>query len=103
MISTMATAVPTALERAEALAPLLRALAEPRRLTILLLLADEARTVKELQEATGLGQPLVSHHLKALREQGLVRMEPRGRSNVYELCCDALADPVRVIGELVPS
>jgi DNA-binding transcriptional ArsR family regulator len=96
----MTTAAPTALERAEALAPLLRALAEPRRLAILLLLADEARTVKELQEATGLGQPLVSHHLKALREQGLVRMEPRGRSNVYELCCDALADPVRVIGEL---
>jgi DNA-binding transcriptional ArsR family regulator len=96
----MATTTDDALARAEALAPLLRALAEPRRLALVLLLAEEARTVKELQEATGLGQTLVSHHLKTLRDQGLVRMEPRGRSNVYELCCDALADPVRVIGAL---
>ena len=92
-----------ALARAEALAPLLRALAEPRRLALLLLLAEGPRSVKQLQEATGLGQTLVSHHLKALREQGLVRMEAHGRSNVYELCCDALSDPVRVIGELVPG
>ena len=99
----MAIEARDAVARAEALAPLLRALAEPRRLALLLLLADGPRTVKELQEATGLGQPLVSHHLKALREQGLVRVEPRGRSNVYELCCDALSDPVRVIGELVPG
>ena len=99
----MTTVTQDAVARAEALAPLLRALAEPRRLALVLLLADEARTVKQLQEATGLGQPLVSHHLKALREQGLVRSEPRGRSNVYELCCDALVDPVRVIGALATA
>ena len=99
----MPTTANDVLARAEALAPLLRALAEPRRLALLLLLADAPRSVKELQAATGLGQTLVSHHLKALREQGLVRMEPHGRSNVYELCCDALSDPVRAISELLPD
>lgn len=88
------------LERARSLAPLLKALADERRLAILLLLADRPLTVKELQEATGTGQTLVSHHLRALRERGLVTATPEGRSNRYSLCCEALADPIRTLDGL---
>ena len=42
----------------------------------------------------GLGQTLVSHHLKSLRDNGLVVATPVGRSNVYSLCCDAIAQPI---------
>lgn len=43
-------------ERAQMLAPKLRALADETRLTLILLIAQRPRTVKELQEATGLSQ-----------------------------------------------
>ena len=92
---------PSALARASALAPLLKALSDEHRLALVMLLADAPRTVRELQDATGLRQTLVSHHLKALRERGLVSVTPDGRSNRYELCCDALAGPVRSLSGLV--
>nr|MDT0659399.1 metalloregulator ArsR/SmtB family transcription factor [Micromonospora sp. DSM 115978] len=85
---------------ARLLAPKLRALGDENRLTLLLLIAEEPRTVKELQAATGLSQALVSHHLGLLREQALVAAAPEGRSNRYNLCCAALAEPVRLLVSL---
>jgi DNA-binding transcriptional ArsR family regulator len=101
----MLRAVPTAAVRsasktAAGLAPRLKALGDVHRLTIVLLLADRPMTVKELTDELGLGQTLVSHHLGILRRAGLVESEPRGRSNVYALCCEALGDPVRTIAAL---
>jgi DNA-binding transcriptional ArsR family regulator len=82
---------------AQVLAPKLRALADETRLTLLLLIAERPRTVKELQEATGIGQTLVSHHLTPLREQNLVVAVAEGRSNRYTLCCSELAEPIRLL------
>lgn len=87
-------------DRARLLAPKLKALADETRLTIMLLLAERPRTVRELQEAMGLGQTVVSHHLTPLREQDLVSVTPRGRTNVYSLCCEQLGDPVRLLATL---
>lgn len=87
-------------DRAAVLAPKLRAMADETRLTLLLLIAEHPRNVKELQEATGLAQTLVSHHLTPLREQGLVAVVPHGRSNLYTLCCPALAEPVRILASM---
>ena len=95
--------VTQALQAAAQIAPRLKALADVHRLTIVLLLGDHAMTVKDLQEAIGLIQTLVSHHLGILRRAGLVRAEPRGRSNVYELCREAAADPVRTLSALVET
>lgn len=47
-----------------------------------------------------MGQPLVSRHLALLREQDLVNLTPKGRSNVYSLCCEALAGPVKLLATL---
>ncbi|MBD3934441.1 winged helix-turn-helix transcriptional regulator [Streptomyces chumphonensis] len=87
-------------DRARLLAPLLKVLADENRLTITLLLAEHSRTVKELQQATGLSQTLVSHHLATLRDQQLVTSAPRGRANVYTLCCEQLGTPVRWLASL---
>lgn len=87
-------------ERARRLVPKLRALADESRVVLALLLAERPRTVKELQEATGLGQTLISHHLRLLREQALVKVIPRGRSNVYALCCEEFGTPVRWLASL---
>lgn len=64
---------------------------------ILFTIADHESTVTELVTTTGLGQTLVSHHLKSLRENGLVAATPVGRSNVYALCCDAIAEPIALL------
>lgn len=85
---------------ARLLAPKLKALADETRLHLMLLLAARPRIVRELQEETGLGQTLVSHHLAMLKDQGLVAVTAQGRSNIYSLCCDQLADPVRVLASL---
>ncbi|GAA4655961.1 hypothetical protein GCM10023347_00200 [Streptomyces chumphonensis] len=89
-------------ERGQALslAPILRAIADENRLLLIMLLGQRTRTVKELQEATGLSQPLVSHHLTALRKQSLVTVTQSGRSHEYSLCCDTLAESVRLLLDL---
>ncbi|RLP75525.1 ArsR family transcriptional regulator [Mycetocola tolaasinivorans] len=89
--------------RAHALAPLMRALGDPNRLHLVLLLADGPLTVRELTDASGLSQTLVSHHLAPLRELELVTVTPRGRANVYELCCEALATPVRLLASIASA
>ncbi|MFW2513801.1 ArsR/SmtB family transcription factor [Demequina sp. SO4-13] len=90
-------------ERARALAPVLRALGDPTRLQLALLLAEAPHTVRELTDATGLSQTLVSHHLAPLRDHGLVTVTPRGRSNVYTLCCESVAAPVQLLATLAAS
>lgn len=85
---------------ARRLAPVLAALSDPNRLAILLAITQHPRSVKDLTEVVGLPQTLVSHHLKALRESGLVSSTARGRSNVYSMCCDALAEPARLLASL---
>src|SRR5919197_3092934 len=54
---------------------LARALAEPLRWRIVELLAGEQLCVAHLAQELGAAQPLVSHHLKALRAAGLVEAE----------------------------
>jgi len=41
----------------------LRALAEPQRLALVLLLRERERCVRDLVETLGVSQPLISHHL----------------------------------------
>jgi DNA-binding transcriptional ArsR family regulator len=85
---------------AAAWAPTLRALANDDRLLIVLWLAGGSRSVRELEEVTGLSQPLVSYHLRALREAGLVAAAPVGRSNRYRLATARLDRLATLIGEL---
>lgn len=86
--------------RAREIAPILKALSDENRLALLLAIADRDCTVTELAEVSGMSQPLVSHHLKTLRETGLVTSTAVGRSNVYSLCCDAIAEPIALLSDL---
>jgi DNA-binding transcriptional ArsR family regulator len=61
------------------------AVAEPRRRQILDVLAEGERSVTGLVESLGLVQPLVSKHLRVLREVGLVDVRDEGRQRVYRL------------------
>lgn len=63
----------------------LRMLADPMRAAILDQLATADLCVCHLQEELGAKQTLVSHHLKALRDAGLVETERSGRFTYYRL------------------
>jgi ArsR family transcriptional regulator len=68
----------------------LRLLADPVRARIVELLAEESLCTCHLVEALEAKQPLISYHLKALREAGLVDTEPWGRFTYYRLVPEAL-------------
>lgn len=90
----------TAREQAAYLVPTLAALADENRLTIVLSLTDGEKTNVQLQEATGLSQALVSHHVAVLRKAGLVTSTAQGRSNLISICCEQLAAPVQWLAHL---
>lgn len=89
--------------RAEYLAPLLRAMSDENRLAIVMALSESPASVGELGSSLGLGQALVSHHLRALREACLVSVEARGRSNVYSLCCAPVVEVITQLTDLTRS
>lgn len=68
-------------------AALFKAIADPHRLTILATLAraSEEVCVCDFTDGLPLNQPTVSHHLRILREAGLVTCERRGTWVYYEL------------------
>lgn len=66
-------------------AQMCQGLADPTRILILYLLADNARYVSELAEVLEVRQPTMSHHLKVLRDRGLVIATREGNSMRYEL------------------
>lgn len=63
----------------------LQALATPSRLLILTELRQGPRPVTALAEAVGMEQSLVSHQLRLLRNLGLVVGTRAGRSVIYSL------------------
>jgi DNA-binding transcriptional ArsR family regulator len=66
------------------------AVAEPRRRQILDLLASGERPVNDLVGLLGMSQPLVSKHLRVLREVGAVEVRDEGRRRLYRLNGQAL-------------
>lgn len=74
----------------EPAAELLKAIADPYRLTMLATLAasDHEVCVCDFTEALPLNQPTVSHHLRTLREAGLVTCERRGTWVYYQLAAE---------------
>jgi ArsR family transcriptional regulator len=74
-------------EQVEQAATAFAALADPTRLTILNLLAEsrDAVCVCDITESFTLGQPTISHHLKILRDAGLINGDKRGKWVYYSL------------------
>jgi ArsR family transcriptional regulator len=63
----------------------------------------EELCVCHLQEELGAKQTLVSHHLRALRDAGLVESEQAGRYTYYRLSPDALTHVQRAVGGVVAA
>jgi ArsR family transcriptional regulator len=78
---------------ANALAGVLKALADPARLRLLSLIQaspEGEACVCDLTSPIGLSQPTVSHHLRILTESGLLEREKRGVWAYYRLVPSAI-------------
>ena len=60
-------------------------LADPSRIMILYTLSQNPRNVTELSSELNMPQPLVSRHLKLLRDRGMVTSERHGTTITYSL------------------
>jgi len=67
-------------------------LAEPNRRRLLGALLDGPRSVNELVQAIGMSQPVVSKHLKVLRDASLVTVIPAGQRRLYHLNAQPLSE-----------
>jgi ArsR family transcriptional regulator, arsenate/arsenite/antimonite-responsive transcriptional repressor len=88
------TGEPLSTEEAAELARVFKAIADPVRLRLLSLIASHAggeACVCDLTGAFALTGPTISHHLKVLREAGLVDSERRGTWIYYRVQPDLLA------------
>jgi ArsR family transcriptional regulator len=68
---------------------ILRVLADPNRLRIVLLLRGEELSVAELQEVLVMGQSTISTHLSQLKQAGVVEDRRTGKSNLYRFSASA--------------
>ena len=83
---------------------LLAALADPTRLAIVRQLAGETETCAcDFTSCCDVGQPTVSHHLRVLREAGIVTSERRGQWIFYRLSPDAAERLGTIARSLVPG
>ena len=82
-------------ESYEELATFFRRLASPIRLAIIDRLATGESSVHELVDALGHSQPLISQHLRILRDANLVTAGRRGQEMVYRIADDHVTHIVR--------
>jgi ArsR family transcriptional regulator, arsenate/arsenite/antimonite-responsive transcriptional repressor len=86
------TRAPLPIEKAEALARTFKALGDPIRLRLLSMIASHEGGEACVCELTGfpVTGPTISHHLKVLREAGLIQGERRGTWIYYRVLPPAL-------------
>ena len=83
---------------------LLSALADPTRLAIVRQLAADLETCAcDFTACCDVRQPTVSHHLRVLREAGIVTSERRGQWIFYRLSADTADRLATIARSMVPG
>ena len=99
-LSCGSDAPPLSQPEAEELASRFKALADPTRVAIVnRLSAAEEVCVCDLNAAFRLSQPTISHHLRILREAGLVEASRRGTWAYYRVVPEAVGALRATLGE----
>jgi ArsR family transcriptional regulator, arsenate/arsenite/antimonite-responsive transcriptional repressor len=97
---TPLVAEPVDARQAEAVARVFKALADPARVRLLSLIGSRAggeACVCELAEEFDVSNPTLSHHLKVLREAGLVTAERRASWVFYRVVRETLTGLSRLL------
>lgn len=84
---------------AEAVVPVIDALADPIRLRLLSIVAAEGEVCScNLEGPLGKSQPTISHHTRILTEAGLITGEKRGKWTWWRVVPERLAELRRLLG-----
>jgi DNA-binding transcriptional ArsR family regulator len=75
-------------------------LSDGNRLRILQIIGNKTCSVTEIVEATGLSQPLVSHHLRVLRQQMFLETERKGPFVYHKLKDSRILDALGIFSEI---
>lgn len=78
-----------------------KSLADENRLKIVVYLSDGQKSVSKIVEDTKLSQPLVSHHLKELKNNKIVKTERKSSFVFYELTEPAIIDLIKLTNHLL--
>ena len=78
-------------------------LADPKRILILYALHEKPRNVNELVELLELSQPMVSRHLKVLRERGIVTTNRMGDAVEYSIADQRLIQALDLLRAVLAS
>ncbi len=90
-------------ERKEALvfARVFSVLSDPNRLLIMKLLKDGEKSVSQIAIEVNQSQPLVSHHLSALKSVGLVKTRKSGNFSFYSMGSGKAGAIFESLGEMI--
>ena len=91
------------MDDADKLQHLFQTLGEANRLKILKFIGEEERSVSEIVENLRLSQPLVSHHLRILRERDILQTKRNGPFIYYKLKDKKLLDALGLFLEIASS
>ncbi|MFI0539563.1 ArsR/SmtB family transcription factor [Streptomyces sp. WSLK1-3] len=101
------SAAPLDADRAADLAKVFKALGDPVRLRLMSMIASRGEggevCVCELTPAFALSQPTISHHLKLLRQAGLIDCERRGTWVYYWVLPGVLDEPAAFLTTAQPA
>jgi DNA-binding transcriptional ArsR family regulator len=79
---------------------MLKVLGNADRLMLLCQLTGQSRTVGELEQLTGIGQPTLSQQLGVLRREGLVSTQREGKYIYYQLADARALQLMQVVHEI---
>lgn len=82
-------------------AEICQGLADPTRIFLLYTLDEGPQRVTDLAEALGLPQSTVSHHLKVLRERGLVTAEREGTAAYYSVADRRVIEALDILRQVL--
>ncbi len=86
--------------RSEGVASLLKQLSHPQRLLILCSMAEEEKSVGEIEKASGASQSAVSQFLKGMRLEGLIESRREGKQVYYKIVDDRVLELIKSLYQI---
>lgn len=98
----MPTEMPYTFQFLETATEVLRAIAHPHRLLIVeMLFQQKTMNVTEIYERLGIEQAVASHHLRILKDRGIVQVRRDGKNSNYSLTSDEYFVVLEVMSKVV--
>lgn len=100
----MSSELPYTFPFLETATEVLRAVAHPHRLLIIdMLHRQKTLNVTEIYEKLGIEQAVASHHLRILKDRGVVQVRRDGKNSNYSLTSNEYFRILEVLGNVVPE